>query len=115
MKNYMELAELSALLARRNPAAHANKVACDARDLIRLGRRAETNATNLCNIPNYQETFDKRKRSIKLKAAVICGHYGLRAETAGDPRGYCLRLFAVEGSPALRGNTMGGDESGYGI
>ena len=88
------------------------------RDCLTLSRIAATatrHATNLCNVPNYQPIWDKKKRGLLIRANAVVRPYGCTAEIGGDPRGCCLKLFAEPETPELRGNTWGGNESGYGI
>ncbi len=118
MKTRHEIAELAVLLARRSKLSKcisANGIANDALALIRLGSQATTAATNLCNVANYQNTFEKRKASILARLAPFERAYNVTFEVGGDPRGCVLKMHAVKGSKPLAGNTWGGDESGYGI
>lgn len=120
MKTRKEVAELVAMLALRSVGTNrqtvlAREIVADSLKLCRLAASAETQALNLCNIPNYQARADKKLSSIEKQLAPITIRYNLTSKTTRDPRGYCVRLFAVEGTPALPGNTWGGDESGYGI
>lgn len=89
----------------RSPACAAT----DAMALQRLGRSAANNATRLCNIPDYQERHDIIAGKLHAQAQAILKPYGLRCTVGGDPRGFCL--FVV----GLPGNTLGGDQDGYGI
>lgn len=94
--NVIHLATLAALLSRIPFTEHgAGRIAKDAVDLARLAQRAVTNATNLCNLPNYGDAFDKRQASIQKKAAEILEPYGLEARTTGDPRGSCFRIRVI--------------------
>lgn len=87
----------------------AAECAADAMALQRLGRSATNNATRLCNVPNYQERHDRQAGSIHAKAQAILKPYGLTCTVGGDPRGY--NLFVI----GLPGNTLGGDQDGFGI
>lgn len=93
-------------MSRRFPAHH---IAADAMKLQRLGRSASNNATRLCNIPNYQERHDINAGRIHAQATEILKKYDLKCTVEGDPRGFCL---FIQGLP---GNTLGGDEAGYGV
>jgi hypothetical protein len=114
MTTRKQLAELSAMLALRAPQISPAATAEAALKLCRFASAAETNATNLCNVPNYQERYDRKKESIRKHAQNIAGLYECRVEVSGDPRGCCLKLHGM-GKKLVRGNTWGGDESGYGI
>jgi hypothetical protein len=48
---------------------------------------------------------------IETRVIGLAGEYGIKAETQSDPRGYAVKLHF----PDKRGNTLGGDEAGWGI
>lgn len=112
MKSRKDTVELAVILTRRNPKAN---VVRDTMLLCRLGSMATTTATNLCNVKNYQETYEKRVASLLRRLKAIGETYQVHFAVGGDPRGYALKMFAVDGTASLPGNTWGGDESGYGI
>jgi len=107
----------AAILARLYPDAlkSPSAVAQDAIALQKLGRQADSNAIALSNAYRNQDAFAKRCKSIAKRAADILEPYGLRANVGGDPRGYCLKITAAPGQPAIPHNTWGGAEYGYGI
>lgn len=115
MTSRKEIATLAAMLAIRCPARGHDRIAADALKLARYGSAALTNATALCNVPNYQARYDKKRDSIRGHANALAAGYALRVELTGDPRGYCLRLFSNSAALPLAGNTWGGDESGFGV
>ncbi len=116
MTTRKELAELAALLATRAPTVAPSRIAADAMKLARYGASQLTNASNLCNVPDYQARYDRKRDNIKKHAQDVAGAYSLRVELSGDPRGFCLKLHGMGGnSVPVRGNTWGGDESGYGV
>jgi hypothetical protein len=115
MTTRKQVAELSAMLALRAPKVSPSATAEAALKLCRFAAAAETNAVNLCNVPNYQARHDRKRDSIVKHAAPVAAIYGLSVQCGGDPRGYCLKLFAMPGKPPVRGNTWGGDEDGYGV
>jgi len=117
MKTRKQVAELAAILASRfNNGSHFKheRIADDTLLICRLGTAAETIATNLCNLPNYQSMFKKRKAVILKRLAPMQAAYSVSFELNGDPRGYCLRMFASKDLGPFPINTWG-DEAGYGI
>jgi hypothetical protein len=100
------VAHLSAILAGLGLSPY--DCAMRAQNLVREGYRAAKIAENLCNIPDYQgqKRFEALLRRVKEYLP-----QGWRAQTSGDPRGYCLHLFGK----GLSANTMGGEEDGYGV
>lgn len=114
-KQIAELAALLALRAAKGGACSASRIGADALALAQLAASAETNAVRLCNLVDYQEKFDAKKARIEKTANGIVEAYGLRAHHTGDPRGFCLRLVAAPGAEVVRGNSLGGDEEGYGL
>lgn len=115
MKTTSHNAEISAMLAARLPGLPAKFHAANAANLAVLGARANRNAENYCNIPDYGERFEREARRILARAAAIVSAYGLSVKHTGDPRGYCLRLFSADSGRPLKGNTWGGDDEGFGI
>jgi hypothetical protein len=110
-----DLAHLVATLAPRAPHLNAGQVSAYALKLARIASSATRHSTNLCNIPNYQAIWDRKKVSLRKQAAEIAAEFRCSASVGGDPRGATVHLFADKGSPRLPGNTFGGDEAGYGI
>lgn len=106
---------LAAILARVNPSLGPFQIAQNVMHLQRIGRQAETIAVNLCNLPDYQETFDKRMKGLRRRAGDICErlsvpcvHGNIWAALGGDPRGYCLKLHI----PGMAGDGFGGVDDG---
>ena len=111
-----EIAILSAHLATRNPSqCNPYRAAHDAADLSTLGKRATSLATRYCNGTIDPDKYERGQASIASKANLILQPYRLTATATGDPRGYCLKLFPMDGADPLPGNTWGGTESGYGV
>ena len=114
-------AELSALIARHSTLP-PHQIAAHVLHLQRIARQAVTIATNLCNIPDYQETFDRRAAKLREHAGGICATLNdalinaplrktcFSVELGGDPRGPCLRLI-IEGE---RGDGWDADNEGQG-
>ena len=110
-------AELAALIARHSTLP-PHQIAAHVLHLQRIARQAVTIATNLCNIPDYQETFARRAAKLREYANKICAEIGNAtvpnrgcwSEVGGDPRGPCLRLL-IEGE---RGDGWGADNEGQG-
>ena len=110
-------AELSALIARHSTLP-PHQIAAHVLHLQRIARQAVTIATNLCNIPDYQETFDRRAAKLREHANKICAEIGKAtvpnrgcwSKVGGDPRGPCLRLL-IEGE---RGDGWDADNEGQG-
>ena len=92
-----EIAVFAATLQAEKPKQAPHLTARDALALMRLGRQHSTQAVNLCNIPNYQEKYDKRTANIRERLALILAHYGARAITGGDPRGCIVKLILRSG------------------
>ena len=87
-----DVMEFAAVLQAELPKNPPHLTARDALALMRLGRQHSTQVVNLCNIPNYQEKYDKRTANIRERLALILAHYGARAITGGDPRGCTVKL-----------------------
>lgn len=85
------------------------RYAADAMRLQKLGRRALRWAEKQCNIPDYNPAPEEER--IMSQAGDLLNGYapGLQVRLSGDPRGYCLHIIG------LPGNTLGGDEDGFGI
>ena len=116
MKTRKELAHLAAVLAFRCNHKNPAWVEADALLLCRIGATASRIATALCNGEIQQDQFAAKKARLLPRLAEAASRYDVRFEIGGDPRGYVLRMFPADGRSAkLRGNTWGGDESGYGI
>lgn len=115
-RTQLQISQLAAMLVLRLPRKSANThwAAVDAGKLTNLAKKADLHATNLSNGYVTQEWYDEAQETIFTKANVLLQRYHLRAEVGGDPHGYCLKLFATKGE-SLRGNTMGGDEAGWGV
>lgn len=110
-----DIAILSATLAHRAPHIAAHISAHTAAAIATAGKRAASLATRYCNGTIRPDEYEKRHATIAANASALLEPYGLSATATGDPRGHCLHLFALPGAAPLRGNTWGGDESGYGV
>lgn len=93
---------LAAGLARMRPNGTTYRAAKDAERLARIGRALSNLAVCDCNqgLTPRQET---RRASLAAEAATIAEHYTLTVETAGDPRGYVLKLHGLPSSNELGG------------
>ncbi len=82
-----------------------------ARIVLQLQREAsaqKTAATNLCNIADYQETYDKKTASARARVAKLLEPFpGVKARLGGDPRGACFYLAV----PGIGGDGWDEDES----
>lgn len=70
--------------------------------LQRIARALQTNAENLCNIPNYEDKRDKLSESLKSKVlwrqmSPATNSPSVSFEVQGDPRGYCLKITCPDG------------------
>lgn len=82
----------------------------DALALHKLGNKARKLAEENCNGTLPELRYARLDGEILREATTILSPYkGLKASSGGDPRGY---VFHIHGLP---GNTLGGDEHGYGI
>lgn len=113
-EDVLQAAALAVMLERRRGNASVYPPP-DVQELFALGRRAAALALKQCNDPRWSDKDEKAQTRCEKRANEIVEPYGLRAEVQGDPRGYCLKLFSTDKRKPLRGNTFGGDESGYGI
>jgi hypothetical protein len=109
-KDMVEFGRLVAFLAARDVKAG---VACgavnDAMTLVKMTRGIVRHAENECNREvTPREIAADAKRCAAVEA--LAASYGLTVRY-GDPRGYVVHLVG----PGVRGNTWGGDESGYGV
>ena len=102
-----ERIELAIMLARRSKRT-IGQVAADVAALGRIGRRAVSIAVAQCN---YLETdkADRLREPLRRRADAILKSYRLKPLITEDPRGYCFRVLG------LPGNTLGGDEDGFGV
>ncbi len=96
MKN-KEIATFAAVLQRERPDLAPHLVATDALALMRLGRQHATASVNLCNIPDYQETYNMRTARIRARLVALLKPYGAKAITGGDPRGCTVKLVLKSG------------------
>jgi hypothetical protein len=112
MKTRKEIAKLAAVLAVR--CGNLALVADDTMLLARIGAAAETKAEQLCNDEIEQWKFDLAQYRLCVRLKPLVGRYAVRFEIGGDPRGYVLKMFSNDARP-IGGNTLGGDEGGYGI
>ena len=100
-----DIAAFAAALQAEKPKQAPHLTARDAVELMRLGRSYSRHAVNLCNIPNYQETYDRRTETIRRKLADVVKPYGAKALTGGDPRGCTVKLILR----SKRTNDFGGE------
>ena len=100
-----DIAAFAAALQAEKPKQPPHITAMDAVKIMHLGRRMATASVNLCNIPNYQATYDGRATAIRVMLAAILKPYGARAITGGDPRGCTVKLKLRSG----RTNDFGGE------
>lgn len=125
----MDVCTLAAHLAQRQPLRvnlgelpatalfdfSGNRCASDAMRLQKLGRRARNNETKRCNVPDYYSEenhgckYNGEQARMSALLREILAPYRLKGSVGGDPRGYCLHILG------LPGNTLGGDEDGFGI
>jgi len=106
---------LALLLKSRAPETGNLKIVDDCAALRRLASRATSRAVAYCNGVIDSGKAERQSDSLTKKADTLLLPYGLHSRTTGDPRGFCLRLHALPGHPELKGNTWGGDDSGYGV
>lgn len=119
MKSRLQIAELAALLASRKTDLTKEgwsqfRTAQDTLLICRVAASAETIAVQLCNGVISQELFEHKQGKLLAKIKPLQEPYKVRFEIGGDPRGCVLKMFNAGGAP-IHGNTLGGDESGYGI
>lgn len=106
---------LALLLRSRAPEVPPHHIAADVATLSRAAARATPMAAAYCNGALDSLAYERRAAALKTRTDETLAPYGLVSSTTGDPRGYCLRLFPAIGAAPVRGNTWGGDDSGYGI
>lgn len=109
------VATLAVTLSRRAVDKSPASIAADAVELRKLSVRIASQAVRYCNGDLESDAWERRGVAAKAKGDAILSAYGLESRIGGDPRGYTFHLLALPGAPAIRGNTWGGDESGYGI
>lgn len=91
--------------AYKNPANIAHVVL----QLQRIATSQKTAATNLCNIPNYQETYNKRTEGQRERVAALLEAFpGAKVKLGGDPRGNCCYLSL----PGVAGDAWDIDDNG---
>jgi len=107
--------EFVAVLAQDYPKQGAYLIGLSASRLMALARKAQNDATALCNGYIQQDEYDKRHTKTSQKVfsvlSALAESVPAKFEVGGDPRGYCLKVFM----PSGRYNTFGGKESGYGV
>ena len=108
---------LVAELTKLCPEIPTNQVIADVNALGGLGARLKRHEEAMCSYESYYNQHisadgehDKTAERMEARAAKIASKYGAKV-TFGDPRGYVLHIV----KPGLRGNTWGGDESGFGL
>ena len=126
MKTPSNTTILAAHLAARGALPHHAAAVAEA--LAAIARSAKTAAVAACN---HQRGYDALPssvaRNLKRATALLARYQGISSDGAhmapetikamrgvsvtigGDPRGYCLRVLG------LPGNSMGGDDSGFGL
>jgi hypothetical protein len=119
MKSRKEVAVLAALLAVRRSEgklsqSHAWGVTEDTMLICRIATSASTIAVALSNGWIEQDQFERKKERLLKRLEQFQEPYKVRFEIGGDPRGWVLRMFSTTAQP-IKGNTLGGDEDGYGI
>lgn len=104
-------------LAKLCPDVPNNQIVADVNTLGSIGARLKRHEENMCSYEAYYNRHisadgetDKTAERLEARAAKIAAKYGATIQT-GDVRGYVLHVHRA----GLRGNTWGGDESGYGI
>jgi len=109
------LLNLAVHLARMRPGIPAHQIAADVREFSRLAGICRRVAVARCNGTGEAR---RNKRTLERvcmrlgKAGGLLGSYApMSAQVEGDPRGYVFHLK----HPKLPGNTLGGQERGYGI
>ena len=87
IKHGRKLQKIFPAVASMDPIALCKK-------LRRLENMANRAATNLCNVANYQETFDATKNDVLGKLDKLLQFRALKIPVFvnGDPRGYALKI-----------------------
>lgn len=100
-------ATLAAIVARKTTLP-PHLIAAKVTHLQRIARQAVTIATNLCNLPDYQQTYEARIARLRSAASLICASLGadFSVKLGGDPRSCCCRLFIA----GERGDFGGADD-----
>lgn len=108
-----EQLQFVAVMAQEFPRLKTEAIADDCQRLMKLARALEREAANLCNIPDYQQRYDRNHHRLCGKVREVIDGLGssFNFKTSGDPRGYGLKLML----PSGRYNTFGGPEEGYGV
>jgi hypothetical protein len=84
-------------------------IVADAIKIQRLARGIRWSAVNSCNRPRTPREIKREAAQCKAVEA-LAASYGLRI-VYGDDRGDVVHLTG----PNVRGNTLGGDEQGFGV
>ena len=100
-----DVMEFAAVLQAELPKNPPHLTARDAAAIMRLGRRQSTASVNLCNLPNYQDKYDRTTASVRGALALILAPYRATATTGGNPRGCTVKLKLRSG----RTNDFGGE------
>ena len=87
IKHGLKLQKIFPSVASMDPIALCKKL----RRLESIGNRA---ATNLCNVANYQDTFDAIKDDLLAKLDKLLDFRALKIPVFvnGDPRGHALKI-----------------------
>lgn len=105
--------EFVGILTRELGDRYGNlRVVTLATDLMKLGAKASKLAVNLCNVPDYQETFDKGIERVRKAVAERLDGTGIGFEVGGDPRGFTLKLTLKGATTNGASNHFGGESWG---
>ncbi len=90
-----------ATLAHEFPTVPAHRIAYIGLALIKCARAQQRISENLCNLPNYQDTYDRKRDQINAKVSAalfeLCEKKVIPFITGGDPRGAALKLVLPSG------------------
>lgn len=107
-----KLIRLALLLTQRRPNTPAHHITYDVLELHHCSQLSTSISNRQSSDSNYtnQRAGAARDR-IRARLATIAKDYGIQIEVTTDPRANGLKLHG-KGMP---GNTMGGDEEGFGV
>jgi hypothetical protein len=97
------------ILAEAFPNLNPEQITKLQTKLHNLGVKCKENATNLCNIADYQDRRDELRDEVEnvIKKFGVSFKY----KVTGDPRGLCFKVIL----PTGRYNSWGGAEDGWGF